>query len=166
MRRQITALAAAGVLAASLSVAASWPAHAQSGNQFYADGDYLNGWGGGPDVDAYTAPSVNNDFIIGTSSTPGDVTLVFSSGGGDSGQCVGDAGNSEYSARASLPFTDCSTGNEPWGGNMQEQSCGKGIVAFYDVHWKAYVAFSGSAKGSAVYLNGTETCYTVEPADG
>jgi hypothetical protein len=38
---------------------------------------------------------------------------------------------------------------------MQEQSCGKGIVAFYDVHWKAYVAFSGS-----------ETCYTVEPADG
>lgn len=165
MRRQIVALAAAAVLAAGVSVAASWPAHAQSGNQFYADGDYLNGWGGGPDVDAYTAPSVNNDFLIGSSSTPGDVVLFFESGGGDSDQCVGDISNNEYSARAGLS-TGCLEGDPPWGGNLQEQSCGKGIDAFYDVHWKAYVAFSGSAKGSAVYLNGTETCYTVEPADG
>jgi hypothetical protein len=165
MRRQITALAAAGVLAASLSVAASWPAHAQSGNQFYAGGDYINAWSGGPDIDAYTAPAVNNDFTIGSSSTPGDVVLFLSNGGANAQQCVGDAGDSEDSARAGLSL-GCLEGDEPWGGNLQEQGCGAGTAAFYDVHWSAYVAFSGSAKGSAVYLNGAKTCYKIDPADG
>jgi hypothetical protein len=162
--RRLIALAAAAVLTAGIGVAASWPAQAQTGNQI-CNGKCLNAWNGGPEINQESLGAVNNDFTVISSPTAGDVELLSTSGDGEAGSCAGDYGNSQYDARAGLD-PDCQSDVVPWGGNLQEQACGPVGVDFWDVHWQAYIAFSGSGNGDPVYLNGSKTCYVLDPAAG
>jgi hypothetical protein len=118
MRRQITALAAAGVLAASLSVAASWPAQAAAGeicatagqdsgvcmNNWFGEDNVVYGYTPGKSNEAFVfeplARCSGSDGVTATcpfADTSKDVALegaligqIYYNGGGT--PCIGDPG--------------------------------------------------------------------------
>jgi hypothetical protein len=126
----------------------------------------LNAWGGGPEVNTYVTTNTandptNNDFQY--YRTPqGHYELEFVGGGGDTGLCIGDLGNNQYSARAGL--VECPTsGAGGWGTQITLAAgggCPSGTEALYDIHWGAYIA-TGTSWGGAVYLNSGYKCYDV-----
>lgn len=165
-KTKIAGAVASGILLAAAGMSLAVPAHAStmiathgSGDQFQYFGEYLNAWSGGPDVDGFDGAALNNDFTI--ESDGGSITNLFlvATGGetGDYGYCVADLGNSESNSRAGL--VNCS--GVPWGSVIQEKGCSGGNgISFYDNHWKKYIAFTSGSNGSAVTLNGAQTCFT------
>jgi len=162
-------LALPSILAVGLITGGASPASARIGfaNQWDAQfsGHYPNAWGGGPQVNSYAGNTPNNDFantIAGGGffwlEQAGNVITL-----GD--QCIGDYGNSQTSARAGLNNCD---GAVPWGTNFTEISCSVGGhfgFEFKNSHWNGYLGPSGSANGSAYYLNKpVPTCFVEEPA--
>lgn len=125
-------------------------------------GTFMNGWSGGPAVDSYDASTVNDDFTLNLLGTY--IQLTFEPGGSGTyvGDCIGDYGNSQSSARVGL--TNCDYGT-PWGANLVESQCyvnGLQGSEFKDVHWGGYLGPSGYGNGSAYYLNKpTPTCFVV-----
>ena len=160
---RITSILSAAVIAIVVSFAAIWmanPAFASvgtgaqwSGN---GNGDFINGWNGGPDVNVYNSQAANNDFseIVLNGANALDLT-----NGTSSGLCIGDLGNNQYSARAGLSACN----SVPWGSRFTTFDCttsnGLEGMEFQDIHWDAWLSGSGS-NGSPFYLNtGTATCY-------
>jgi hypothetical protein len=134
-------------------------AQAQSGYTWEdPSGYYLNDWNGGGYVNQYSGYSDNDLFtdVFHTSGTG----MVFTGGGGNNGDCIGDYGSSKTDARAGIVYPCPGSSNPAWGSNLDELSCDNGTgLAFYDYHWGGYIAPSGAGNGDAFYLNGAETCF-------
>lgn len=134
------------------------PASVGSGEQIFvaSTNEFANAWDGGPDINVYNSHALNNDFTV-VSNGGQNVELVLSNnGGGYAGECIADAGNNQYSARAAL--VPCTPGgpDTPWGANFQTPrgNCAvPGASPWYNVHWQEDLAPSGSSNGSAWYLN-------------
>ena len=160
-------LVVCGVLVSAIGFGSGGAAYAQSGyNQYCDSGGYcLNGWGGGPYVNAYTMNVVNNDFEAFQNSS-GYENIVFTGGPSNyTGQCVSDYGNSSSDARAGLDG-QCQSGQIAWGANFQLKACtmanGDEGWAFKNVHWGGWLTPTSNSDGSPFYLNSaTETCYQV-----
>jgi hypothetical protein len=162
MKARILAACGALISAVGFGVGSGGPAYAQSGyNQYCNNGYCLNGWGGGPYVNAYTINVVNNNFEAFQNSS-GYENIVYT-GPGDTGQCISDYGNSSSDARAGLGG-QCQSGQIDWGANFQLKACSDGGSgwAFKNVHWGGWLTPNSDSDGSPFYLNSaTETCYQV-----
>jgi hypothetical protein len=150
-----------GALAALALVGAAVPSFASTGSGYQYDSNYgyANAWGGGPYIANYSSSAVNNDFSIAPN---GDYDVLYlSNGGAYAGQCIGDYGNNSGEIYAALsPCTAGGTGGgTPWGANFAVQDCdGTQGLAFYDEHWKDWLAPGGSGNGYNWVLNGSFSC--------
>lgn len=164
---KVRALAVGGALisAMALGIGSGGTAYAQDGpSQYCSSGYCLNGWNGGPYVNAYTMNQANDDFqVMANPGAPQYVNIVFD-GFGDTGQCVSDYGNSSTDARAGL-YGQCQRGQIAWGANFQLIACNNGETwAFKNVHWGGWLTPNSHSDGSPFYLNSaTKTCYQVSP---
>jgi hypothetical protein len=121
----------------------------------------LNGWNGGPYVNAYTSGVANNDFVAFYNSDTGYENIEYTGNGAYSDECVSDYGNSSSDARAGLDGY-CETDQIAWGANFQLYSCGDGAAAFENVHWGGWLAPSSLSDGAGFYLNNsTEHCFSI-----
>src|ERR1700730_12329648 len=118
MKARIVAIFGALILAISFGIGSGEAAHAASNqNQYCYDNYCLNAWNTGPEVNAYTSGSVNNDFIAFANSD-GYETIEFTGGGYYNDQCVSDYGNNSGDARAGLNEY-CASGQIAWGANFE-----------------------------------------------
>ena len=148
---------AAGLLVGGTAVAAH--ASTGSGNQWQAvqvfNGPFVNGWGGGPDVNVYNGRTTNNDFQLMYNTGESAYQLEFEpyNGAPYGFDIIADLGNDKNDARAGL-YTPGIVA--PWGGNWTPSSCSvAGAPGYYfkNNHWGGYLAPSGSGNGAAFYLN-------------
>jgi hypothetical protein len=168
----IKTLAVAGLLAVGGLMAVAPASHAAtltptsqgSGNEFSYFNEYINAWSGGPNIDGFNGRAENDDFTIDQAGDGGEPVNLVATGGETTykNYCIADSGNSQTDARAAL--VNCSS-STPWGANMTATSCSGGGTAFQVSHWpNGWLSFSGSANGSAMYLNGPKTCFAVSGA--
>lgn len=166
LRRSRILVSGAGLfLAVGLAVIAlagpAAPAYASGSREQFCDGSQcVNAWGGGPDVNTYT-PGASNNFFYEIITYTGNYGLQYAGSGANSGDCVGDWGNSSTDARAGL-YSNCGDTQPAWGANLREVGCSNGGEAFYDIHWKGYLGPKTTGNGVAFYLNKpTPYCFQI-----
>jgi hypothetical protein len=155
-----TALAAAPALAAAAAPASTAITESGSGYHYYYDSLNLNAWNGGPDVRAYNQSATDDDFTAEGSGS--SVHLVDTDGGAYNGDCIGNFGNSSSQDADEAVLEPCSP--LPWGADFQEQSCGGGLIAFYDEHDQGYLEDPQQANGTWFVLGGNIACFHVAAA--
>jgi hypothetical protein len=129
--------------------------------QYCYDNYCLNGWNGGPYVNAYTSGVANNDFVAFYNSDTGYENIEYTGNGTYSDECVSDYGNSSGDARAGLDGY-CEANEIAWGANFQLYNCGDGAAAFKNVHWGGWLAPASLSDGAGFYLNDpTEHCFSI-----
>jgi hypothetical protein len=143
-----------------------WPS-VEDENQYCTTGTWcLNAWSGGPYVNTYQIGAANNSFFAFYNSDTGYENIEFTGNGSYSFECVSDYGNSSTDARVGLSG-DCQEDSIAWGANFDEDSCGDGGEAFYNVHWGGWLGPESLSKGVGFYLNKpSEYCFTVFGAGG
>ena len=165
--RKFLALAAAVTMAAGITVAAAWPAGASEGggHQFVNSGAYINAWGGGPNVEVYTAPALYNDFtIINNPDGTGYVNIQLTGGTSPyDNYCIGDLGDSQTSGQAGF-VGGCGSTSIGWGGNFTWGACdGNAGLWFKNVRHGGYLAVDGTnTKGTPFYVDLQQTCFDVK----
>lgn len=164
MKARILVVCAVLISAIGFGIGSGGAAYAQNGYNQYCNGGYcLNGWNGGPYVNAYHMNVVNNDFFAFRNSS-GYENIAYTGPGNYTSRCVSDYGNSPSDARAGLSG-QCQSGQIAWGANFQLKACSTGGHsgwAFKNVHWGGWLTPNSHSNGSPFYLNSaTETCYQV-----
>lgn len=169
MKVRVLPVMAALTLAISFGIGSGsgQAAYAQGTQNQYCNGGYcLNGWNGGPEVNAYTVNHVNNNFSVFRDPGTAYDFIEYTGDGNYKDQCIGDYGDSSSDARAGLSGF-CSSGQIAWGAIFKLKACGNGDSgwAFKNVHWGGWLTPNSHSDGSPFYLNSaTETCYQVSGA--
>ena len=163
-----TALALAALLAGALTAAgparavpAATAAHAApAGTAFYdqhnSDGYYWNNWNGFGTLATYGGVTFNDDIEIQWIGN-GQFQLADLAYDG----CIGDSGNSQYSALAVGGLSCPSSGIAGWGTRFIQVSagCPAGYFLYKNVHWNAYADLE-NGNDNDVYLNTAGVCIT------